>query len=104
VSRQKASSTTRRSGLGRAGVSHQALRQRRREAFPRLVNFEEWRRRTSRMRAEKMRTLAEDAIDSTVRAMMVGIAADYDRLAESVGDRAAHDTIMFGTPEVRPEG
>jgi|HubBroStandDraft_2_1064218.scaffolds.fasta_scaffold52652_2 hypothetical protein len=56
------------------------------------------------MRAEKMRTLAEDAIDSTVRAMMVGIAADYDRLAESVGDRAAHDTIMFGTPEVRPEG
>jgi len=56
-----------------------------------------------RMRAEKMRTLAEEAIDSTVRTMMLQIAADYDRLAESADDRAAHDTIMFGTAEVRPE-
>ena len=55
------------------------------------------------MRAEKMRTLAEEAIDSTVRTMMLQIAADYDRLAESADDRAAHDTIMFGTAEVRPE-
>jgi hypothetical protein len=52
------------------------------------------------MRAEKMRTLAEDAIDSTVRAMMVGIAADYDRLAESADNRAAHDSIMFRTAAI----
>jgi hypothetical protein len=76
--------------LGRKSIPH--------PSYP-FDNATHWR-----MRAEKMRTLAEDAIDSTVRAMMVGIAADYDRLAESVGDRAAHDTIMFGTPEVRPEG
>ena len=49
------------------------------------------------MRAEKMRTLAEEAIDSTVRAMMLRIAADYDRLAESSNDLAAHDSIMFRT-------
>ena len=42
-----------------------------------------------------MRTLAEEAIDSTVRAMMLRIAADYDRRAESVDDRGAHDTVMF---------
>jgi hypothetical protein len=52
-----------------------------------------------RMRAEKMRTLAEKDIDSTVRAMMLRIAADYDRLAESADDRAAHDSIMFRTAE-----
>jgi hypothetical protein len=56
-----------------------------------------------RMRAEKMRTLAEEAIDSTVRAMMLRIAADYDRLAESADDRAAHDSIMFQTADVKPE-
>jgi hypothetical protein len=56
-----------------------------------------------RMRAEKMRTLAEEANDSTVRAMMLRIAADYDRLAESADDRAAHDSIMFRTAEVPPE-
>ena len=55
------------------------------------------------MRAEKMRTLAEEANDSTVRAMMLRIAADYDRLAESADDRAAHDSIMFRTAEIRPE-
>jgi hypothetical protein len=51
------------------------------------------------MRAEKMRTLAEEANDSTVRAMMLRIASDYDRLAESADDRAAHDSIMFRTAE-----
>ena len=44
-----------------------------------------------RMRAEKMRTLAEEANDPTVRAMMLRIAADYDRLAKSADDRAAHE-------------
>jgi hypothetical protein len=47
------------------------------------------------MRAEEMRTLAEDAHDSTVRAMMLRIAADYERLAENADDRAAQDSIMF---------
>ena len=48
-----------------------------------------------RMRAEKMRTLAEEANDPTIRAMMLRIAADYDGLAESADDRAAHHSIMF---------
>ena len=56
-----------------------------------------------RMRAKKMRTLAEEANDPTVRAMMIRIAADYDRLAKSADDRAAHDSIMFRTAEIRPE-
>ena len=57
-----------------------------------------------RMRAEKMRTLAEEAIDPTVRALMLQIAADYDRLAESADDRAAPASIMFrSAEEVWPE-
>jgi hypothetical protein len=55
-----------------------------------------------RLRAEKMRTLAEEA-DPTVRALMLRIAADYERLAESANDLAAHESIMFRKAEVRPE-
>lgn len=53
------------------------------------------------MRAEEIRTLAEDAQDSTVRAMMLRIAADYDRLAGNAADRTAQDSIMFRV--MRPE-
>ena len=56
-----------------------------------------------RLRADTMRTLAEEANDSTVLAMMLRIAADYDRLAEGADDRAAHDSIMFRTAEVKAE-
>jgi hypothetical protein len=55
------------------------------------------------MRAEKMRTLAEEANDPTVRAMMLRIASDYVWLAESADDHAAHDSIMFRTAEVPPK-
>ena len=48
-----------------------------------------------RLRAEAMRTLAEDAQDSRVRAMMLRIAADYDRLAGNTDDRAGQDSTMF---------
>jgi hypothetical protein len=34
------------------------------------------------MRGEEMRALAEDASDPTVRAMMLRMAADYERLAK----------------------
>ena len=74
----------------------------RRESIPHpsypFENAKHWR-----LRAEKMRTLAEEGDESTVREMMLRIAADYDRLAERADDRAAHDSIMFRTAEVKPE-
>ena len=39
-----------------------------------------------RMRAEEMRTLADDCLDRMARGMMRRIAADYDRLAEHADD------------------
>jgi hypothetical protein len=50
-----------------------------------------------RMRAEKMRALAEEANDSIVRAMMLRIAAGYDRVADGADDSAAQNSIMFKT-------
>jgi hypothetical protein len=73
------------------------LRRRRIPSYP-FENAKHWR-----LRAEAMRTLAEEAIDSTVRAMMLRIAADYDRLAESADDRAAHNSIMFGGNAARKQ-
>ena len=68
----------------------------RRESIPHpsypFENSKHWR-----LRAEAMRTLAEEANVSTVRAMMLRIAANYDRLPERADDRAAHDSIMFRT-------
>ena len=53
-----------------------------------------------RLRAEAMPTLAEEANDPTVRAMMLRFAANYDRVA---ANPAQQDSIMFRTVEVRPE-
>lgn len=46
-----------------------------------------------RMRAKETRTLAQDAMSPTARAMMLRIAADYDRLAKHAGDSAAKEAL-----------
>jgi hypothetical protein len=56
-----------------------------------------------RMRAEKMRTLAEETSDPTVRAMMLRFAATYDRVAGSAADPTPQDSIMFRRADVKPE-
>jgi hypothetical protein len=57
-----------------------------------------------RMRAEAIRTIAKDANDPAVRAMMLRIAAGYDRLAANADDRAPQNSIMFRPMEVLPLG
>ncbi len=42
-----------------------------------------------RMRAEEMRTIAEETAEPAVRAMMLRIAADYDRLAKQTEERTS---------------
>ena len=49
------------------------------------------------MRAEKMRTIAEEAHDGAVRAMMLRIAADYERLSRLVDDQVFQNSMMFRT-------
>ena len=50
-----------------------------------------------RMRAEEIRTIAEETRDPMARAMMLRIAADYDRLAKHADDRVALDSMMYRT-------
>jgi hypothetical protein len=56
-----------------------------------------------RMRAEKMRALAEETHDPTVRAMMLRFAATYDRVAGQAADPAQQDSIMFRRVDAKPE-
>jgi hypothetical protein len=44
-----------------------------------------------------MRTLADDCLDPTARAMMLRIAADYDRLAKHADDKSSLDSVMLRT-------
>jgi hypothetical protein len=57
------------------------------------------------MRAEKMRTIAEEAHDATVRAMMLRIAAHYERLSRFADDRFFQNSMMFRTAGIgdRPD-
>jgi hypothetical protein len=51
------------------------------------------------MRGEEVRTIAEGATDSTVQAIMLRIAEDYDRIAKHAQDSADLDARLQGTIE-----
>jgi hypothetical protein len=48
-----------------------------------------------RMRAEELRTFADDAIDPGARAIMLRIAADYDRLVKHCEDATTVEALML---------
>jgi hypothetical protein len=48
-----------------------------------------------RMRAEEMRTIVQETHDPKVKAMMLRIAADYDRLARYADDETAQDSMTL---------